>query len=625
MDVRVRLGSVAPLVIVALASVIVASLVVPEPQAASAFQTAPLNPSSVRFLVTARETPEASAVSETVVLADPQDAYYALAEEIAQQEGAELVGSLDGALALDPTFLLWVVSPSQMSDAALVDFGLAMEERKSAVAVGVISGSTMEKARELWLRRGEVQGRLVVAANAANPSGNIEAGITVYGPGGTAYHPLTVEALTRYLQRADYLTYTGHGGRSHLALYPDVWLNPEDVPELSSIVVATGACNTFRIWDEDSIAMAFVDRGAAAYAGFAYSPNEGYLLGEFSGVPLRYTWPGFPIGHVVQVQNQGALQGFASFPYYYLLGDPRLALQEEAPYRLVADSEGGDVRTLSYADAPAGFIPVQIPGGAGYTFVEAPGVTSAWESDPFYNASLQMSNMGEDKYVLFKHAGGDFTLILRQAPPWYWPALDFFSDSLDHVLLYLVQTGGDVIALFLGGLAWVTILSLLRWVERRTMKLMASALSGAVFAALHAIYALARLGDVTVTSKTVEFAPLSLLDTFLITGAGAFLFLSGRSWRPRALAVILGTMPVWAAICFSFAVISAVNILVFRPELGTGAYNYSLALLPVGALALESLLLLGWYSLLGRLVTKRGRTQGAQTAPILANENGETS
>jgi hypothetical protein len=623
MDVRIRLRSVSPLVVVVVTLATVASVVAPEPQAAYALQTAGVDGDGARFLAPACKTPETAAVSQTVVLADPQDAYYALAEEIAQRDGARLLGSLEEALALDPRFLLWVVSPAQLSDATVVDFGLAMGARKSAISVGIISGSTMEKARELWLRRGEADGRLVVAANAANPSGNIEAGITVFGPGGAAYHPLTLETLTRYLRKADYLTFTGHGGRTHLALYPDVLLHPEDVPELSSIVVATGSCNTFRIWEEDSIALAFVDKGAAAYAGFAYSPNEGYLIGEFSGVPLRYTWPEFPIGHVVQVQNKGALQGFASLPYYYLLGDPRLALQPDAPYRLVADSEGGDVRTVSYADAPAGFIPVEIPRGAEYTFVEIPGVTSAWEGDPFYNARLQMVNIGEDKYVLFKHAGGDFTLILHQAPPWYWPLLDFFFDSLDHVLLYIDPTGGDLVGLFLGGLAWLTILSLLRWIERGKLKLLASALSGAVFAALHAGYALAGLGDVTITSKIVQLGPLSLVGTFLVTGAGAFLFLSSRSWRARTLALVVATTPVWVALCYVFAVIAAVNILVFRPELGTGVYNYALALLATGALVVESLVLLGWYGLLERLVTRRERVQGLQPVPSMERDVGD--
>ena len=623
MDVGNRLRSASPLVVVLLTLATVASLVAPEPQVACAFPTSPVDHDSIGFPAAARNIQETTTVSKTVVLADPHDAYYALAEEIAQRDEAHLAGSLEEALGLDPEFLLWVVSPSHLSDTVLVDFGLAMGARESAIAVGVISGSTMEKARGLWLRSSEVQGRLVVAANAANPSGNISSGITVFGPGGTTYHPLTLATLTRYLQRADYLTFTGHGGRTHLKLYPDVLLHPDDVPELSSIVVGTASCNTFRIWEEDSIALAFVDRGAAAYAGFAYSPNEGYLIGEFSGVPLRYTWPEFPIGHVVQVQNEGALQGFASFPYYFMLGDPRLALQSDAPYRVVADREGGDVRTLSYADAPAGFIPVQIPRGAGYTFVEVPGVTSAWEGDPFYNARLQMINIGEDKYVLLKHAGGDFTLILRQAPPWYWPVLDFFADSLDHVLLYLDPTGGDVVGLFLGGLAWLTILSLLRRVEGGKLKLLASALSGAVFAAMHASYAFARLGDVTITSKIVQFGPLSLVGTFLVTGAGAFLFLNSRSWRVKAVALALATMPVWVALCYSFAVIAAVNILVFWAKLGTGAYNYTLALLPIGTIAVESLLLLGWLSLLQRLVTRRDRMQGPQTVSMMGRETGD--
>jgi hypothetical protein len=609
----VRVCSAARLVIVVLA--LVTSVMAPG--RACAVPADPLERQSISFPGGPYDTLETNTVSKTGVLADPDDAYYALAEEIAQRDGAQLVGSLEEALALDPEFLLWVVSPSQLSDEVLVDFGLAMGDRESAISVGVVSGSTMEEARELWLRSSEVQGRLVVAANAANPSANIGSGMTVFGPGGTAYRPLTLATLTRYLQRADYLTFTGHGGRSHLELYPDVLLRPADVPELSSIVVATAACNTFRIWEEDSIALAFVDKGAAAYSGFAYSPNEGYLIGEFSGVPLRYTWPGFPIGHVVQVQNAGALRGFASFPYYFLLGDPRVALQSEAPYRLVADREGGDVRTLSYADAPAGFIPVQIPRGAGYTFVDVPGVTSAWEGDPFYDSRLQMVNIGEDKYVLLQHAGGDFTLVLRQAPPWYWLVLDYFSDSLDHVFLYLDQTGGDVVGLFLGGLAWLTILSLLRRVGGGGLKLVASALSGAVFAALHASYGLARLGDVTITSKIVQFGLLSLVGTFLVTGAGAFLFLSSRSWRARALAVALGTMPVWVAVFFSFAVISAVNVFVFRPKLGTAAYNYALALLPIGALIVESILLLAWYSLLQRFVTRRGRRAGSNTVSLM--------
>ena len=167
-----------------------------------------------------------------------------------------------------------------------------------------------------------------------------------------------------------------------------------------------------------------------------WSPNEGYLIGEFIDLPFRYSWPGFPIGHIVQAQNQGALQGFASLPYYHLLGDPRIALQQEAPYSVQDDRVEGLTRIVKYADAPAGLIPIRIPNAAGYSFVEAPGVTAAWESDPFYNSRLQMVNIGSDKYVLLVHAGGDFSLRLQTSPPWYWVIADPLIDSLDQVLLF---------------------------------------------------------------------------------------------------------------------------------------------------------------------------------------------
>lgn len=559
--------------------------------------------------------PETARAPRMLVLADASDAYYPLAGEIADLEGADLVQSLDEALALDPEFLIWVVSPPHMSDETLVELGLAMGARKSVISVGIISGSTQEQARDLWLRAGDVDGRLVVAANARNPSGNILSGIAIHGPGGTAYRPLTLANMLRYLQRADYFTFTGHGGYGHLELEGETRLRAEGIPELSNIVVATASCSTFRIWEEDSIALAFVDGGAAAYAGFAYSPNEGYLLGEFSGAPMRYTWPGFPIGHVVQMQNRGTLRGFASFPFYHLLGDPRIALQTQPPYRLVEDREKSGVRTLTYSDAPAGFIPVRIPSGAGYSFVEIPGVTSVWERDPYYNARLQMADIGEDKYVLFEHGGGDFSIVLQPSPSWHWPVTDLVSDSLDHVLLYLPQTGGDLISLFLGGLAWLTILRLSRRVARARLYLVASVLAGAVFAAQHAMYASARLDDVTITSKMVQLGPLSLLGTFLVTGAGAYLFLNSRSWRGRVVAVILGTLPTLAAMCFGVAVVACVNLLVFRPELGIGAYNYALGMLPISALVVESLLLLLAFSLLQGLVTRLHRSKDSLGVP----------
>ena len=203
---------------------------------------------------------------------------------------------------------------------------------------------------------------------------------------------------------------------------------------LNQIVVSTGSCQTVRPWNDNSIALRFVDQGAAAYAGFVYSPNEGYLIGEFDGLPFRYTWPGFPIGHVIQAQNRGTLQGFARFPYLFLLGDPRIAFQSYPPYSLVDDRLEDGQRILKFQQVPSGVIPVRITGGATYRFVEAEGITTAAEQDPFYNSRLQMVDIQEDKYILLVHPGGDLTLRLRPQAPWHWFLRDIL---LDLFRLYL--------------------------------------------------------------------------------------------------------------------------------------------------------------------------------------------
>ncbi|MDH4207824.1 MAG: C25 family cysteine peptidase [Anaerolineae bacterium] len=557
--------------------------------------------------------PHATMGSDTLILASLDDSYYGLAQEIAEVEGSTVVHTWADALAGETEFVLWVVSPEGMSDHDLVGLGLVRKERETAVSLGIITGSSMEVARQLWLRGGQAEGRLVVAANAANPSGNLRSGMLVFGPGGIAIRSLTLANVQRYLQRADYFTFTGHGGPRYLRLDEITVFRADQIPALSPIVVATASCNTVRIWEEDSIALAFVDQGAAAYAGFAYSPNEGYLVGEFYGAPFRYTWPGFPIGHVVEIQNKGAVKGFAQFPYYYLLGDPRIALQDEAPYRLLEDKEEAGARRLRYEGAPEGFIPLRISDGARYRFVEIPGVTSSWELDPFYNSRLQMVDFGDDKYLLFEHAGGAFEVLLRERPPWYWPAMDFLVDSLDHTLVYLLQTGGDVIALFTGAVAWLALLRLLRRTRRVRVYLLASVLTAALVACLQGAYALVRLGEVTVTSKMVAFSPLAVLGMFLVTAAAALVFLASRHWAPRIAALVMATAPTWASMAFSLALVGLVNNLTFRPKLGAGIYNYSLAVLPLGTLLVQVCVMLVCFSV-AKVVVER--LQLRQEAPV---------
>lgn len=130
-------------------------------------------------------------------------------------------------------------------------------------------------------------------------------------------------------------------------------------------------------------------------------------------------------------------------------------------------------------------------------------------------------------------------------------------------------------------------------------------------ATLHGAYAWARLDDVTVISKPVQLSLLSLLGTLLVTGAGACLFLAAKSWRGRVLALVVGTLPTWIAILFSLVMVAGVNYIVFRPELGMGAYNYALGVLPMPALLAQSAALLVCYALLSRVAARLERRRSS--------------
>ena len=528
--------------------------------------------------------PKTQSTCELVVLADPADPYYSLAQEIAAAENASLTRSLSEATACHPTFLLWVVSPGFLSDDIMVAFGTAIKAQTSAISTGIISASTLDGARDLWQRRERVRGDILLAANAPNSSAHIDQGrILMISRESSALQPLTKTAFTAALQSADYLTFTGHGSNSYLKLDEDTRVVAADVPALDALVISTGSCQTLRPWKAGSIALQFIDQGAAAYTGFVYSPNEGYLLGEFDGLPMRYTWVDFPIGHVIQAQNRGTLQGFAQFPYQFLLGDPRIALQSGPAYQLAGDRQEGEQRILTFQDLPPGVIPIRIQGGAVYHFVVAPGLTAAADQDPFYNSRLQMVNIGEDKFLLLVQDGGNLTLRLNPQAPWTWFLSDIVLDSLDHTLIFSQQSGGDLLALGfsmlpLAWVAWKGIRKRLSWQD-----LCLALALGTGIASLQGLYILARLDQVTITTKAVVFSPLSLLATFILTMCGALIYFQARSWRGRVIALLVATFATWTAALVALLMIIGINRFGFIPQIGAALYNYSLGLLPLGA------------------------------------------
>jgi hypothetical protein len=237
---------------------------------------------------------------------------------------------------------------------------------------------------------------------------------------------------------------------------------------------------------------------------------------------------------------------------------------------------------------------VRIPGGAGYGFVEIPGVGAAWQDEPFYNARLQMADAGADKLVLFEHEGGDFRLRLRRDPPALWLVGDLVLDALDQVLLYLKQS--DVVALPLAALL-LAVAAWRRWRRRSTEKarwsagLLPAGLVGLSFTAAHGLYAAARLGQVTITSKAAVLAPTALAATFLLTGCATLYYLEARTWRGRVTALLIGSFGALAPGLFGLGVIGLGNLMVRQQGLGTGLWNYRLGLLSLIAFGLECVLL----------------------------------
>lgn len=529
---------------------------------------------------------------EAVVLAVSGDAYYPLAQEIAGAEALPLAQSWEEALAYDPPVILWVASPGYFSDTVIVEAGLALKRHTSLPAIGIFSGATQEGARQLWQRGQQLraQGRTgaarYFAANGEHPeAGTLQPQLIDFQAESLETVQMDKASLTGALQQADYLSYTGHGSDDYLRLDPDTTLVAGDLPALPPVVVGTGSCQTMRIWSPESIAIAFVRQGAAAYAGFVYSPLEGYLIGQFRELPFRYTWPEFPIGNVIALQTRGTLQGYASFPYHYLLGDPRIALQAAPPYQITGDEVNGSVRTLTIQGAPSGLIPVRVPGGGRYAYVEVPGWAATADGDPFFSARIQAASLGGDRYILVNHPGGDFTLRLQEAAPWHWWLTHSLTASFDDVTLFSPMNGGDAILLILGGL--FLLVALLRgWkVRKKTGQsirpvVVTAVAAGLAVALLMGLYQALRLPHATITTKPMSLAPLWIVSVFLITACGSSLFLMARSWPGKLLALMVAAAPALFPAIFGFLATEGINLLI-RQRTGAGVYNNHLGSLPL--------------------------------------------
>ena len=510
-----------------------------------------------------------------LVLCAPGDPYRPLAREISLETGYGVVGRAEEALAGDPACLIWVVSPTQFSYGDLVAYAMRVRDRASAVSLGFITGRTLEQARTFWRRGSESKGTQFAIANGTDPhTGRFSNRLVRIAGEERTVEPLTRAGLVQALATADYMTFSGHGTPTRLRLDRQTDLGVEDVPALSGLVLTSGSCNSFCFWQEDSLVLALIERGAAAYAGFAFSPNAGYLLGAYDELPLRHTWPEFPIGHAVQALNHGCQQGFANFPFFLLAGDPRLGLRRDRPYEIVEDRTLAGSRVLRLRGAPPGVVPIRIPRAAGYRFVRVPGTAAAAADDWFYNARLQVADIAGDKYLLVLQPGGDLTVELHSKPPRWWFGAAWLA-ALDSTLIFAMRHSFDLFQSVLGGVTWLGIVwSLGR--RPRPAAWRTPILLGLLVSAGHGLYMWLRLDHVVITSKPLDFSWLAVIGTFLTASGGAWLCYNGRRAVVRWLGLLLPGLLFLVAAVVLGAGMGVMGWLI-ASRIGAPTYNYHLA------------------------------------------------
>ena len=528
--------------------------------------------------------PDAEFVCTTAILADPGDPYHVLAQEIADREHLSVAATLDDALACDPAFLLWVVSPAGASDAIVTRFLARLESHTRTMATGIITGSTLENARALYARSSQTSSDRAFAIIGDH----VYAGHTVELRAGQVitHTTATISQTQQALQVAGYVNYSGHGANRSWNLSRAERLVSGDIPSLPPLVVSTASCQTARFWQAESIALRFVDQGAAAYSGFYFSPMSGYQIGEDYGLPLLHTWPDFPIGVAIQVINRGTRQGYAAVPFHLLLGDPRIALRSAPPYTVTQDRIEAGRRVLQLTNVPTGIVPVRISNGASYHYVDIPGLTAASDSDPFYNRRLEMTNIGSDKYLLVESRGGTLEIRLVREPSLVWTGLDVLTDAFDFALIFSnnAPDGGSVLALGLGILVTAIVAVGGRCRHLSTRCVLPAAGVGLVCAALHGLYALLRLSteSVTIITKPLAFGLEALPGTMLLCSAAAYVYLTRPSRRVLLSAAFLAPLPCWVASAFLWAAALIANLqLAARTHIETGVYGSPVALAPL--------------------------------------------
>ncbi len=546
-------------------------------------------------------------VQETVVISDPQDAYHSLAQTIAREEGLLLTENLTQAIAYRPKYILWVAAPQSIDEAVLWNSGDIFKSMDYYPAMGIISGGTIEKAEQLWR-----SGRL--AHNGENFLGSdveVDQGVLapiivdLNQPAGDPT-PLTLDSLIETLQKSDYFYWVRHvsatrwmWGTTTENSGEDTDLTAAEIPVLNPLVLDTPSCGSFQPWKEDSIALGFINQGAAAYLGHVHTAvvSNSFIMRQGFIVPGMSTWQEFPLGALAQLRNRMEARVSSSTPLYFMLGDPRMYLSAEQPYTVTADEIEDGTRRIRGSTDFRGYLTVKVVNGASYDFTRVTGLTAASESDFFFNNDLQTLNLGGDKYLVFFQDGEDFEIILQKKTPWYWPLWDGLVDALDYNWVTMNTVFNPFSLVFMAGLVFLIVVKTRR--KNHTSKSLkdyrACFVAGVLLAILHVMYVLLRSGRYTVSADAVGYTPAQILlgfvGSFSVVSAGLVLARDARKPIGRLIGWMAALLPQVVLTAFkAFSVILTDLMFMTRNSVRQPLWNFNVVWLALAALLVDALL-----------------------------------
>ena len=548
-------------------------------------------------------------IQETVVMSDPQDAYTSLAQTIAETEGLVLTENLTQAIAYRPKYILWVVAPDNLSEAGLWVAGDIFKAMDYYPALGIISGGTVEVAEQLWRNRQLTHnGENYLGSDVEVDQGVLAPVIVDLNQPDSAPLPLTHDNLIQTLQKSDYFYWVRHVSATRWMWGTaensdeDGDLTAAEIPTLSPLVIQTPSCGSFQPWKENSIALGFINQGAAAYIGHVQTAavSNSFLMRKGYAVPGMATWQEFPLGVLAQVRNRMEARVSSSTPLYFMLGDPRAYLSAEQPYTVIADETNDSTRRITGITDFQGYLAVKVADGAGYDFVSVPGLTAASESDFFFNNDLQTLNLGGDKYLVFYQDGDTFEIVLNEKTPWYWPLWDGLVDALDYNWVTMNTVYNPLSLAFLAGLVILLVVKVRRGKSLKEYR--GFFIAAILLAALHVAYVLLRSGHYTVSADAVGYTPVQILlgfiGTFSTVSAGLILVRAARKPIGRFIGWTVAILPQVLLTAFKVFTVSFTDLMFMAQNtVPQPLWNFNVVWLSLIALVVDLLLVLGFYRL----------------------------